>query len=320
MAIDPHGDKCNPALRFRIGLTVQSTQKIGAGAMREPRFTAPPDGRLTADMRAAYAQTGFLVLEGYRSAAACDAVSARAADLIAAFDPATVSTVFAADSNAHTRDDYFLGSGDKIRFFLEPGAFDAMGQLRVAKERALNKIGHALHDLDPVFDGFSRGADLAATAADIGLIDPVLMQSMLIFKQPRIGAEVGLHQDATFLHSDPVSCTGFWFALEDADESNGCLIGLAGAHRQGLKERSHFVDGRIVKTRLDDTPFTGVEMALPAPKGTLVLLHGLAPHRSTANSSDRSRWAYALHAHDRATRWSDDNWLKRDAGMALRGF
>lgn len=288
--------------------------------MREPRFAAPVDGRLDAAMRSAFAETGFLVLEGYRSAAACDAVRARTAELIDAFDPADVSTVFAADSNAHTRDAYFLGSGDKIRFFLEPGACDAAGRLQVAKARALNKIGHALHDLDPVFDGFSRGADLAATAAGIGLVDPVLMQSMLIFKQPRIGAEVGLHQDATFLHSDPVSCTGFWFALEDADESNGCLIGLAGAHRQGLKERSHFVDGRIVKTRLDDTPFTGIEMALPAPKGTLVLLHGLAPHRSTANSSDRSRWAYALHAHDRATRWSDDNWLKRDAGMTLRGF
>ena len=68
-----------------------------------------------------------------------------------------------------------------------------------------------------------------------------------------------------------------------------------------------------------DWPFEQ-EVALPAPKGTLVVLHGLAPHRSSPNTSPRSREAYALHVVDRAARWSEDNWLKRRSDMPVRGF
>ena len=49
-----------------------------------------------------------------------------------------------------------LTSGDKIRFFFEENAFNADGTLKYEKEKSINKIGHALHDLDPVFDRFSR--------------------------------------------------------------------------------------------------------------------------------------------------------------------
>ena len=68
---------------------------------------------------------------------------------------------------------------------------------------ALNKIGHALHDLDPVFDRISRQPRLAALARALGLAQPLLLQSMYLFKQPQIGGEVGWHQDATYLHTRP---------------------------------------------------------------------------------------------------------------------
>ena len=42
----------------------------------------------------------------------------------------------------HVGDDYFLTSGDKIRFFLEEDAVDSEGKLIVEKNRAVNKIGH----------------------------------------------------------------------------------------------------------------------------------------------------------------------------------
>jgi len=40
------------------------------------------------------------------------------------------------------KDDYFLNSGDKIRFFFEETAFDDKGQLKYPKSRCVNKIGH----------------------------------------------------------------------------------------------------------------------------------------------------------------------------------
>jgi phytanoyl-CoA hydroxylase len=59
---------------------------------------------------------------------------------------------------------------------------------------------------------------------------------------------------------------------------------------------------------------------LPAPKGSLVLLHGSLPHRSGPNLSLASRHAYALHLVDGAARYSPGNWLRRDPSMPPRGF
>uniref|UniRef100_A0A8C1PCR1 Uncharacterized protein n=1 Tax=Cyprinus carpio TaxID=7962 RepID=A0A8C1PCR1_CYPCA len=47
--------------------------------------------------------------------------------------------------------DYFITSGDKIRFFFEKGVFDDKGEFIVPKEHSLNKIGHALHAYEPLF-------------------------------------------------------------------------------------------------------------------------------------------------------------------------
>jgi phytanoyl-CoA hydroxylase len=286
------------------------------------RFPAPADGRLTPAMSAAFARDGFLLLEGFVSPETCALLRARVYALIDAFDPDENRVAFSASAQSHAAEDYFRSSGDKVRFFVEEGAVAADGGLDRPKQRAVNKIGHALHDLDPVFGPFSRDPRLAETAADLGLADPALAQSMVICKQPEIGGEVNMHQDATFLHTEPVSVTGFWFALEAADRANGCLFALPGGHRDGLKKRFRYdEDGDLVMDTLDPAPFAPVEeVALEAPEGTLVVLHGLVPHRSGPNLSPRSRLAYALHAIDRAAVWSADNWLRRAAGMPFRGF
>ena len=268
-----------------------------------------------------YHRDGMLVIEGLVEASACDALRIRMAELMAEFDPAGVRTVFGAGDQGHALDDWFLNSGDKIRFFFEPGSFDAEGRLRQPLELSLNKVGHALHDLDPVFSRYSRDPRLAVIARAVGLAEPLLLQSMYIFKQPRIGGEVVCHQDSSFLHTQPMSCVGLWLAVEDADETNGCLWVEPGGHRRPLHQR--FVrEGRRTRMETLDPeplPVSGL-MPLPASKGTLVVLHGQLPHRSGPNLSDRSRHAYTLHLIDGKCRYSPDNWLQRSPDMPLRGF
>ncbi|MEM9689470.1 MAG: phytanoyl-CoA dioxygenase family protein [Pseudomonadota bacterium] len=286
-----------------------------------PAFDAPPDGQLDARMLAAYDEAGVIILRNFIAAQACDELRARALELVEDFDPQTVRHVFSTLTQSQVDDRYFSESGDKIRFFLEDDAFDESGVLRQSKEHSLNKMGHAMHDLDPVFDAFSHTPELAELARGLGLENPGVIQSMYIFKPPRIGGEVICHQDSTFIYTEPETCVGFWFALEDATVENGCMHFIPGAHKQPLKQR-HFrqPDGRFQTIELDPTPWPeSRKLPAEANKGDLVIFNGRAPHLSGPNHSEHSRHAYTLHAIDRAARYPAENWLQR-SDLPLRGF
>ena len=273
------------------------------------------------DRAGQFERQGYLVLPGFVSPAECDALKARAEELVAGFEPRTVS-IFTTREQTRTSDEYFLSSGDSIRFFFEEDAFRPDGSLRQDKALSINKIGHALHDLDPRFDRFSRTRELATLASELGVRKPLLLQSMYIFKQPHIGGEVTSHQDATFLYTEPLTCLGFWFALEDATLENGCLWALPGGHRLGLKKRFVRAPGGGTAFRvLDATPVPEEGMVpLEVEKGTLVVLHGLLPHRSGPNTSPKSRHAYSVHLIDGTAAYPEDNWLHRSPDIPLRGF
>jgi len=287
-----------------------------------PGYSAPPGGRLKEEMVADFQAAGVLVLRDFVDVAACDALRERAMRLVGEFDPEEVRSVFSTTGQQQLDDSYFIESGDKIRFFLEDDAFDDGGGLRQAREHSLNKMGHAMHDLDPVFDEFSRSADLAEVTRRIGFVDPVILQSMYIFKPPNIGGEVVCHQDSTYIYTEPESCVGFWFALEDATLENGCMQFIPGGHKLPLKKRNYRgADGRLVTETLDDTPWPE-EKKVPceAKAGTLVIFDGRAPHLSAANRSSKSRHAYTLHVIDRTCYYPASNWLQRRDDLPLRGF
>ncbi len=268
-----------------------------------------------------YYERGFLVLEGFADPAACDLLRARAEEMVQEFDPAEVISIFSTHEQNRLTDEYFLTSGDKIRFFFEENAFNPDGTLKYEKEKSINKIGHALHDLDPVFDRFSRSEKVKELARAIGFEHSYLLQSMYIFKQPNIGGEVTCHQDSTFLYTEPIDIAGLWFALEDATIENGCLWAIPGGHRRGLKSRwRRSQEGRMEFEIFDNEPWPEDELIpLEVSKGTVILLHGLLPHRSFENRSPRSRHAYTLHLIGAGAKYPADNWLQRSE-MPLRGF
>lgn len=273
-------------------------------------------------MLAAYHETGVIILKDFVSVAACDALRQQALSLVDAFDPAEVKSVFSTTKQTQLDDRYFIESGDKIRFFLEDDAFDETGELRQSKEESLNKMGHAMHDLDPVFERFSHTPALAAIADSLGFNDPAIIQSMYIFKPPRIGGEVVCHQDSTYIYTEPESCVGFWFALEDATIENGCMHFIPGGHQLPLKQRNYRLGEFVTKTEVFDAEPWPEHLKLPAEAaaGTLVVFNGRAPHLSGANRSDKSRHAYTLHAIDQSCHYPAENWLQRSADLPLRGF
>ena len=270
-----------------------------------------------------YESEGFLVLEHFVSLEECESLRQRAMAIVENFDPSESFSIFTTNEQTRHSDLYFLESGDKIRCFFEEEAFNENGELRQSKSFSINKIGHAMHDLDQVFDNFSRTSQLEKIAQDLGFIDPRIIQSMFIFKQPFIGGEVVCHQDSAFLYTEPLSVKGFWFALEDSTKENGCLWAIPGGHKIGLKSRfCRSKDGLGTEFKaFDESPWEISKLIpLEVKAGTMIVLNGLLPHLSYANRSERTRHAYTMHLIEGEAYYPESNWLQRSTEMPLRGF
>lgn len=99
------------------------------------------------------------------------------------------SAVFRTDSeqtSAQGSSDYFLDSADRIHFFAEKDALNEDGTVKTSEKLlALNKAGHGLHQADELFREYSCSDAIKDLVKDLGWNDPVIPQSMYIFKQPR---------------------------------------------------------------------------------------------------------------------------------------
>jgi phytanoyl-CoA hydroxylase len=265
---------------------------------------------------AEFKRQGYLVLPGAIPPADLESIRQAAARIVEDFDAERHRSVFSTSDRDRGRDLYFMDSAESVHCFLEEEAVDEAGNLLCPKPQAINKIGHALHDLVPEFTDFCRLPLFAGILAELGYERPQLWQSMYIYKQPKIGGEVRWHQDASYLRSLSSPVVGFWVAVEDATLENGCLWVEPGGHDSPLRE-VYEVDPRsrkgVLKT-IDETPWPSTDKALPIEikAGGVIVFSDRLPHYSSANRSNRSRQAFTLHFSEHDAEWSPLNWLQRN--------
>ncbi|KAJ2954510.1 hypothetical protein O0L34_g2793 [Tuta absoluta] len=266
------------------------------------------------DIKTRLDEDGYVVLEDFLLPAECDELVAEGLNLTKNLPDTDHLSIFSTKGNKQQlKDTYFLESNDKIRYFFETDAVGEDGQLKVDPSVSLNKVGHALHLLQPIFRCYTYSDRVKAVCQQLGLRVPAVVQSMYIYKNPGIGGEVVEHQDATYLHTEPTPAVGFWIALEDATVQNGCLWMARGSHKSGVHRR--LVRNPDTQTLDYDRPAPiypqSAFTAVPVRKGTCILIHGLVVHKSAPNRSDKSRHAYTFHVVETHNNtYSPDNWLQ----------
>ena len=283
--------------------------------------------KLTAEQLASYKENGYLLIPNALPPTTVSALLSETNQMLSSFSltdhPMTKFST--GEKDAHVGDDYFLTSGDKVRFFFEEDAFSSAGELTKPKHRAINKIGHYLHELSPQFRKATFTPLHREIAKAIGFGDPRVLQSMIICKQPEIGGRVPPHQDSSFLYTDPPSAVGFWIALEDATRENGCLSFASGSIRGGpvtiwfvwiYGGGRGFDDVAGAKfpanleiEGLEEGGEDGYELG-EVEAGTLVLIHGNLLHKSERNLSGKSRFIYTFHIIEGENDYDGRNWLQ----------
>lgn len=258
---------------------------------------------------------GYLVFDRLIETTELENLRTAANRILDTFDITKNQTVFSTTDNDRGRDQYFIDSAENISCFLEEDALDKDGNLCRPKHQCINKIGHAMHDLDPAFARFARMPIFGETLRNLGYTAPVLWQSMYIFKQPRIGGEVRWHQDASYLITDPANVTGLWIAMEDAHKDNGCLWVQPGGHKSPLREIFEVAPGTASGelTQLDNTPWPSLDeaVAVEVAAGSVIVFNDHLPHYSSHNHSAQSRQALTMHISEIDASWSEKNWLQR---------
>ncbi len=272
---------------------------------------------LNANQKKQYHENGYLVLEDAVGMEDIERLKVAALQIVDDFDIDSHRSVFTTSDHDSGRDDYFFESSENIHCFLEEDALDEKGTLVKPAHLAINKIGHAMHDLNPVMKSFCRLPVFGEIMRDIGYQDPVLWQTMYIFKQPHIGGEVRWHQDGSYLISEPATVTGIWVAIEDANRDNGCLWVQPGGHLSPLREiyQVDWTKREGTLSYLDKTPWPkeGEALAVEVPAGSAVIFHDRMPHYSSQNLSEFSRHAFTMHVAEKNANWSQKNWLQRPA-------
>jgi phytanoyl-CoA hydroxylase len=124
------------------------------------------------------------------------------------------------------------------------------------------------------------------------------------YKPPQIGGVNMWHQDAPLWPIiAPMTEVTAWVALDDADESNGCMSMVPGSHLWGNN-----IDFLHTLKSFDEMPgeFDGHPIQVvrcPVKKGEVHYHHSLTWHASHANTSGRPRRAIALHYMTGETRF-----------------
>lgn len=170
---------------------------------------------------------------------------------------------------------------------------------RAAFELALGEVDDGPLSYRPMMHLASP--ELTAVAADsrwapivlplLGTGDARLYWEQAVAKPPQARTELPWHQDNGYTPLVPEEYVTCWLALDDADESNGCLWVIPGSHRNGTQRH---VNGGSGPFRVGHVGPADDGVPVPVRRGSVLVFSSLLMHRSGPNMTDRHRRAWII--------------------------
>ena len=147
-----------------------------------------------------------------------------------------------------------------------------------------------LHFYNQLFLDFAKSPKMINPLEEILGKHLRLYGSQVFAKPARVGTVVPAHQDMPYWPFDPPELVSAWVALDNSTIENGCVRFVVGSHKLGqLPHETTMVTGNslgVVPTaKMNALP----EYPVQVKRGSVVLHHSLAVHRSEPNQSSQPR-------------------------------
>lgn len=159
---------------------------------------------------------------------------------------------------------------------------------------------HSIHQMNLYSDIFlARTRDPRLTDPIVDILGPDLLglNSLYIWKPPKIGLGFPWHQDRWYTRPQfkTETTVGTWTAIDTSDIDNGCLYVIPGSHKKGILEHVE-VEGsqqQEFKQAIGAKDEDG--LAIELPPGSVIFFDNRILHKSSDNKSERFRRCNVAH-------------------------
>ncbi len=159
---------------------------------------------------------------------------------------------------------------------------------------------HSIHQMNlysPEFLDRTRDPRLTEPIVDLLGPDILGLNSLYIWKPPKIGLGFPWHQDRWYTQPQFKTKTtvGTWTAIDAADKENGCLYVIPGSHKFGILEHIELEGSQQQEFRKAVGARDEDGVAVELPLGSVIFFDNRILHKSTDNNSERFRRSNIAH-------------------------
>ena len=149
-----------------------------------------------------------------------------------------------------------------------------------------------IHQYSHFFNNLLKGSGFEKLAGVL-MDDLPIARNIEYFNKPaHVGKATPAHQDGYYFMLKPCKAITMWLALEEADETNGCVRYIKGSHLKGMRPhgRTQTLGFSQSITDYSDEDFAS-EIFFRVQPGDLLVHDAMTIHRTDANETERSRKA-----------------------------